>query len=129
MDDERMRGDVMEQHVTTRLGPNGVAAGDGGLPRASLAPNPHRHGGRSRLRQVRMRSGWGEFIAGLYGSAVFLRYLMQALEQHRPRWIIGLFGAIVLAGLAYAGYGVFKWWTARQLKEKRLDRHSLVAHD
>ncbi|HST83422.1 MAG TPA: hypothetical protein VLL08_16950 [Kineosporiaceae bacterium] len=109
----------MDQDVTVGLGPDGVTTGGGGSPAASHPPNPHRRGGRSRLRQVRMRSGWGEFIAGLYGSGVYLRHVMRALEQHRPWWVIGLYSAIVIAGLAYASYGVLKWITSRHLKQKR----------
>jgi hypothetical protein len=111
-DDERIRG-VVDQDATVGPGPNGVTTGDGGLPAARQAPNSHQQGGRRRLRQVRMRSGWGEFIAGLYGSGVYLRHLMRALEQHRPWWVIVLDSAIVIAGLAYASYGVLKWFTPR----------------
>jgi hypothetical protein len=129
MDDQRMWGDVVDQNVTVSLDPNGVTTGGGDLPAASQAPNPHRHGGRGRLRQVRMRSGWGEFLAGLYGSGLYLRYLIRALEQHRPWWMIGFNSVIVIAGLAYASYGVLKWFTPRHLKEQRPGRSSPAVHD
>jgi hypothetical protein len=116
-------GDVVDEDVTVGLGSNGVTTGDGDLPAARQAPNPHRQGDRRGLRQIRMPSGWGEFIAGLYGSGVSLRHLIRALEQHWPWWYIVLYGALVIAGLAYASYGVLKWFTPRHLQEKRPGRH------
>jgi hypothetical protein len=124
MDDERMRGDVVDQDVPVGLDPDGVAAGDGGLPGAAGAPQSHPVA-RKGLRRFRVRSGWGEPLLGLIAAGASLRHVMQAVDRHQPWWT-GFHTVFVIGALTYAAFGVLKW--CYPAPEAPAPRHGFDAH-